>query len=103
MLTLRAEFLGIIFGVARVARVAAGDVTGRQGAGETLERQAKRRYARCNRGVHGSGQSLGDAVLARADEGTLDVTPNYELPRLKQEEAAARQARAAMPKGRNFK
>jgi error-prone DNA polymerase len=50
-----------------------------------------------------SGQSLGDAVLARADEGTLDVTPNYELPRLRQEEAAERQAKAALPRGRNFK
>jgi error-prone DNA polymerase len=45
-----------------------------------------------------SGQSLGDAVLSRADEGTLD-----ELPRLRQEEAAERQSRAALPKGRNFK
>lgn len=50
-----------------------------------------------------SGRSLGDRVLARADEGTLDVTPAHDLPRLKQEEAAERQARAAMPKGRNFK
>ncbi|MEO6015418.1 MAG: OB-fold nucleic acid binding domain-containing protein [Devosia sp.] len=49
------------------------------------------------------GSRLGDAVLARADERTLDVTPNYDLPRLKQEEAAERQARAAMPKGRNFR
>lgn len=50
-----------------------------------------------------SGQALGDAVLARADEGTLDGIPNYDLPRLKQEEAAERQSRAALPKGRNFK
>ena len=50
-----------------------------------------------------SGRSLGDRVLARADEGTLDVTPAHDLPRLRQEEAAERQARAAMPKGRNFK
>lgn len=50
-----------------------------------------------------NGQSLGDAVLAHGDEGTLDVTPFYDLPRLKQEEAAARAARAAMPQGRNFK
>jgi len=50
-----------------------------------------------------NGRALGDTVLARADEGTLDVTPAYEVPRLRQEEAAERQARAAMPKGRNFK
>ena len=50
-----------------------------------------------------SGQSFGNAVLAHADEGTLDVVPNYDLPRLKHEEQAERQARAAMPKGRNFK
>jgi error-prone DNA polymerase len=50
-----------------------------------------------------NGRVLGDSVLAHADEGTLDVTPFYELPRLRQEEAAERQARAAMPKGRNFK
>ena len=50
-----------------------------------------------------NGKALGDSVLAPADEGTLDVTPFYELPRLKQEEAAERQARAAMPKGRNFR
>ena len=48
-------------------------------------------------------KSLGDATLARADEGTLDVTPFYELPRLKEEEAAQRNARAALPRGRNFK
>jgi error-prone DNA polymerase len=50
-----------------------------------------------------NGRSLGDTVLARADEGTLDVTPAHDVPRLKQEETAERQARAAMPKGRNFK
>jgi error-prone DNA polymerase len=50
-----------------------------------------------------NGKALGDNVLAHADEGTLDITPFYELPRLKQEEAAERRARAAMPKGRNFR
>jgi error-prone DNA polymerase len=50
-----------------------------------------------------NGHSLGDATLAHADEGTLDVTPFYELPRLKEEEAAQRNARAALPRGRNFK
>ena len=50
-----------------------------------------------------NGQSLGDAVLARGDEKTLDTVPFYELPKLREEEAAARQARAAMPQGRNFK
>jgi error-prone DNA polymerase len=49
------------------------------------------------------GRALGDNVLARADEGTLDVTPFYELPQLRHDETAERQARAAMPKGRNFR
>ncbi|HEX4298814.1 MAG TPA: error-prone DNA polymerase [Devosia sp.] len=49
------------------------------------------------------GHDLGDRVLARADEGTLDRTPAYDVPRLRQEEAAQRQARAALPRGRNFK
>jgi error-prone DNA polymerase len=49
------------------------------------------------------GQALGDSLLARADEGTLDVIPNHDLPRLKHEETAQRQARAALPRGRNFK
>ena len=48
-------------------------------------------------------KSLGDATLARADEGTLDVVPFYELPELKEKEAAERNARAALPRGRNFK
>jgi error-prone DNA polymerase len=43
------------------------------------------------------GHSIGNAALARADGGTL-----YEPPPIEQE-AAARRARAALPKGRNFK
>ncbi len=50
-----------------------------------------------------NGRDLGDTVLARADEGTLDTIPNHELPRLRQEDAAARRARAALPAGRNFR
>ena len=50
-----------------------------------------------------NGTTFGDATLAHADEGTLDVIPNYDLPRLRDEEAAQRQARAALPRGRNFK
>jgi error-prone DNA polymerase len=48
------------------------------------------------------GKSIGDAALARGDEGRSDTTPYYELPRIREEEAAARAARAALPKGRNF-
>lgn len=50
-----------------------------------------------------NGYGLGDTSLAHGDEGTLDTTPAYRLPQLKQEDAAARQARAALPRGRNFK
>ena len=49
------------------------------------------------------GHSLGDTALLPSDEGDRILPPFYELPRLKQEEAVARQARAALPKGRNFK
>ena len=49
------------------------------------------------------GHSLGDTALLPSDEGDMTEPPFYELPRLKQEEVAARQARAALPKGRNFK
>ena len=49
------------------------------------------------------GRSFGDAALARGDEGRSgDTPPAYEMPRVRQEEAAARAARAALPKGRNF-
>ncbi len=50
-----------------------------------------------------NGQSLGNAGLAHGDEGALDTVPFYELPQIREEEAAARRARAAMPKGRNFR
>jgi error-prone DNA polymerase len=50
-----------------------------------------------------NGRELGDTSLARADEGTLDTIPNHELPRLRQQEAAERRARAALPSGRNFR
>jgi error-prone DNA polymerase len=49
------------------------------------------------------GHSLGDTALLPSDESDMNQPPFYELPRLKQEEAAARRARAALPKGRNFK
>jgi error-prone DNA polymerase len=49
------------------------------------------------------GKSFGDAALAHGDEGKSDISvPNYDLPRVRQEEAVARAARAALPKGRNF-
>ena len=49
------------------------------------------------------GQSVGDKALARGDEGRSgDTPPSYELPSIRQEEAAERAARAALPKGRNF-
>jgi error-prone DNA polymerase len=50
------------------------------------------------------GHSIGNAALAHGDEGNSDIsTPAYDLPRVRHEEAAARAARAALPKGRNFK
>ena len=49
------------------------------------------------------GHSIGDAAIARGDEGKSDPTPGYQLPRLRQEEAAERRTRAALPRGRNFK
>jgi error-prone DNA polymerase len=50
-----------------------------------------------------NGHRLGKGALARADEGTLDSIPNHQVPHLRAEEAAHRQARAALPRGRNFK
>ena len=49
------------------------------------------------------GRSIGDAALARADEGKQQHPPNYDIPRIRRDEAEARAARAALPKGRNFK
>jgi error-prone DNA polymerase len=52
------------------------------------------------------GHTIGDKALARGDEGRDGETPPfYEVPRIREEEAAdraARAARAALPKGRNF-
>jgi error-prone DNA polymerase len=49
------------------------------------------------------GKSFGDAALAPGDEGRSgDAPPFYDVPRIREEEAAARAARAALPKGRNF-
>lgn len=49
------------------------------------------------------GNSIGDKALARGDEGRDgDTPPFYELPRVREQEAADRAARAALPKGRNF-
>ena len=49
------------------------------------------------------GKSFGDAALARGDEGRSgDAPPFYDVPRIREEEAMARAARAALPKGRNF-
>ena len=49
------------------------------------------------------GKSFGDAALAPGDEGRSgDAPPFYEVSRIREEEAATRAARAALPKGRNF-
>jgi error-prone DNA polymerase len=49
------------------------------------------------------GQSIGDNALAHGDEGRSgDTPPFYDVPRIRQEEAEQRAARAALPKGRNF-
>ncbi len=50
-----------------------------------------------------SGYTIGDTVLARGDEGQSGESGGRELPRLRREEAEQRQARAALPRGRNFK
>lgn len=50
-----------------------------------------------------NGQSIGNAALARGDEGRTDPVPQYDLSRIRHEEAAAREARAALPQGRNFR
>jgi error-prone DNA polymerase len=48
------------------------------------------------------GASIGDAVLAHGDEGKSGPHGSRSLPRLKEVEAEARRARAALPRGRNF-
>ncbi|MEP7239304.1 MAG: error-prone DNA polymerase [Devosia sp.] len=49
------------------------------------------------------GTSIGDAVIAHGDEGKNGPRGERDAPRIRKEEAADRQARAAMPRGRNFK
>jgi error-prone DNA polymerase len=49
------------------------------------------------------GHSIGNAALIPADEGDMNQPPFYDVARLRKEETAARQARAALPKGRNFR
>jgi error-prone DNA polymerase len=48
------------------------------------------------------GHDFGDAVLARADEGRNGVHPSRDDAMRRQNEVAQRQARAALPAGRNF-
>jgi error-prone DNA polymerase len=48
------------------------------------------------------GASIGDAVLAHGDEGKSGFHGGRDLPQLKRADAEARQARAALPRGRNF-
>ena len=53
-----------------------------------------------------SGAAIGDAGLASADEGSelpqRGFVDGRQQPKVRKEEAAARQARAALPSGRNF-
>ncbi|SHF16830.1 error-prone DNA polymerase [Devosia limi] len=49
-----------------------------------------------------AGQDMGDAILARGDEGRTGSPPGRDRPALLQIEAARRQAYAALPGGRNF-
>ncbi|MEQ1902253.1 MAG: error-prone DNA polymerase [Devosia sp.] len=50
-----------------------------------------------------NGHSIGDAALARGDEGKSSPADPRHVARLKRESADARQARAALPRGRNFR
>jgi error-prone DNA polymerase len=49
-----------------------------------------------------SGHDIGTAVLAHADEGRTDTQPGRDAGMLRRQEVAERQARAALPGGRNF-
>ena len=49
-----------------------------------------------------NGNSIGDAILAHGDEGKSGPQPGRDAPQRRLDEAAARQARAALPRGRNF-
>jgi len=48
------------------------------------------------------GHSFGDAVVAHGDEGKSGPRGGRDLPLLKRADEEARQARAALPRGRNF-
>ena len=50
-----------------------------------------------------SGHGVGDAALAHGDEGRSGPHKGRDEPLLRQAETAERQARAAMPSGRNFR
>jgi len=49
-----------------------------------------------------SGHGIGDAAFAHGDEGRSGPHKGRDEPLIRQQEAAERQARAAMPRGRNF-
>jgi len=49
------------------------------------------------------GHSIGDAAIAHGDEGKSGPHGGRDLPDRKRAETVERQARAAMPKGRNFR
>jgi error-prone DNA polymerase len=49
-----------------------------------------------------NGTSIGDAILAHGDEGKTGPHPGRDAPQLRRDEAAAREAKAALPRGRNF-
>ncbi len=49
-----------------------------------------------------SGHGIGDTALARGDEGRSGPQPGRDAPLKRQQETAERQARAALPTGRNF-
>jgi error-prone DNA polymerase len=49
-----------------------------------------------------NGKAFGDAVLTRADEGRTGPHGGRDIAELRRREALERQARAAMPRGRNF-
>ena len=49
-----------------------------------------------------SGHDFGDAALSRADEGRTDTQPGRDAGEIRRREMLERQARAALPGGRNF-
>ena len=50
----------------------------------------------------GQGHDIGDAVLARGDEGRGGPQPGRDEAARRQREMLERQAQAALPRGRNF-